>query len=337
MAKSANQKLKLFYILSLLEEESDEEHPVSMKHILASLERNGIQAERKSIYSDLEALRALGFGVEYESGGYYLSTRQFELAELKLLVDAVQASKFVSEKQSNRLIQKLEKFASRHEAEGLQRQVRVANRIKSSNMSTLYLIDGIHQAIHSNRAITFTYYEWNLEKKLVARHEGKRYLVSPWLLIWEDENYYLLSYDHEASMVKYFRVDKMKEIRVEEQSRQGEEMVSGQIPGELLKNTFGMYAGEKKRVTLEFHNKLVGVAIDRFGMDIPIINRDNSHFQTIVEVCISSQFYGWLAGLGADVAIVEPQEERQKYIQYLQEIILCNGTSKKKYAGIELP
>lgn len=320
MAKSANQKLKLFYILSLLEEESDESHPVPMKKILACLERNGISAERKSIYSDIEALRTLGYDVEYEAGGYYLGTRKFELPELKLLVDAVQASKFITEKQSNKLIVKLEKFVSRYEAESLQRQVHVTNRIKSSNMSSMYLVDGIYQAIHTNRAISFAYCEWNLKKKLALKREGKRYLVSPWLLLWENENYYLLSYDHSAQMIKYFRVDKMKHIQMEGECRQGEDVVKDQVPGELLKNTFGMFAGEKKRLTLQFENKLIGVAIDRFGQDIPVVKIDDTHFQTMVEVCVSNQFYGWLAGIGTGVEIAEPVEEREKYKQYLQQL-----------------
>lgn len=323
MPKSAKHKLKLFYILFLLQEESDEEHPVSMRQILSCLERNGIEAERKSVYSDLEALRTLGFDVEYQSaghGGYYLGTREFELAELKLLVDAVCASKFITEKQSNALIRKLEKFVSRYEAERLQRQVRVTDRIKSANLSSLYLVDDIHQAIHRNQAISFAYYEWNLNKELVPRHDGKRYLVSPWLLLWENENYYLLSFDHEAQIIKYFRVDKMKEICVEEERRQGWEIVKNIEPATLSKKTFGMFAGEKKRLTLLFENELIGVAIDRFGQDVPLMRQEDDHFRIIVEVNISGQFYGWLAGIGKGVQIVEPQEERHRYKQYLQDI-----------------
>lgn len=321
MAKRGNQKLKLFYLLTLLQEESDEEHKVPMKTILASLKRNGVEAERKSIYSDIEALRTIGYDIEYEKGGYYLNTRDFELPELKLLVDAVQASKFITEKQSSALIHKLEKLVSRHDAERLQRQVHVTDRIKTENMSMLYLVDEIHQAIHKNQAISFVYHEWNLDKKLEPRHNGKRYIVSPWLLLWEDENYYLLSYDHEAKKIKYFRVDKMKEICMENEKRQGEELAKSQEPGDLTKKTFSMFAGEKKRLTLIFKNELVGVAIDRFGKDIPILKFDQESFQTFVEVDVSNQFYGWLAGLGKGVQIHEPKEEREKYQTYLSSLI----------------
>ena len=191
MAKAPNQKRKLFYILELLRVESDAEHPVSMKRILAHLEHNDVKAERKSVYSDLETLQAMGYDINYQAkpSGYYLGAREFELPELKLLVDAVQASKFITEKQSRQLIRKLEQFTSRHEADRLQRQVRVRDRIKSANLSTLYLVDDIHQAIHGNYAISFVYYEWNQKKELVPRHDGRRYVVSPWMLLWEDENY----------------------------------------------------------------------------------------------------------------------------------------------------
>lgn len=323
MAKAPNQKRKLFYILELLRVESDAEHPVSMKRILAHLEHNDVKAERKSVYSDLETLQAMGYDINYQAkpSGYYLGAREFELPELKLLVDAVQASKFITEKQSRQLIRKLEQFTSRHEADRLQRQVRVRDRIKSANLSTLYLVDDIHQAIHGNYAISFVYYEWNRKKELVPRHDGRRYVVSPWMLLWEDENYYLLAYDHEAGMIKYFRVDKMKQIRAGGGPRLGQQEFLQLDPGDLSKKTFGMFAGEKKRVELVFENTLIGVAIDRFGQNIPVLEEDENYFRTMVEVNISGQFYGWLAGIGPGVQIEAPEEEREKYRKYLENIL----------------
>ena len=323
MAKGANQKLKALYILELLRKESDEEHPVPMKRILSYLEQSGVKAERKSVYSDIEALQTMGYDVMYQAkpSGYYLGEREFELPELKLLVDAVQASKFITEKQSNQLIRKLEQFTSRHEADRLQRQVRVRDRIKSANFSTLYLVDDIHQAIHGDYAISFVYLEWNRNKELVPRHEGKRYVVSPWMLLWEDENYYLLAYDHEAAIIKYFRVDKMKEISGEDGPRQGQQEFLQMDPDDLSKKTFGMFAGEKKRVELIFENDLIGVAIDRFGKDILVFDEDENHFRTTVEVNISGQFYGWLTGVGSGVKIAAPKEEREKYRKYLENIL----------------
>lgn len=324
MARSVNQKRKLLYILSLLQEESDENHPLSMKQILAGLERNGISAERKSVYSDIEELQSFGYDIQYRAerpGGYYLGAREFELPELKLLVDAVQASKFVTERQTNVLIKKLERFTSRYEADKLQRQVRVHDQIKSVNLSTLYLIDDIHQAIHSNRAISFFYYEWNLQKRLVKRHDGKKYVVSPWALLWEDENYYLVAFDHEAGIIKYFRVEKMKHIEIEEKVRCGKDEFLKVDMERMSRRTFGMFAGEEKNLTLEFENRLVGVALDRFGSGVPLIVKDEEHFQIMVKINISPQFYGWLAGLGTGVRIAEPEKEAEKYIEYLEKII----------------
>ena len=194
MPKAPNQKYKLFYILELLRSESDEKHPVTMPQIISYLKQNGIHAERKSVYSDMEALQILGYDVvcQKNPAGYYLGSREFELAELKLLVDAVQASKFITQKQSRNLIEKLERFTSRHEANRLQRQVCVNDRVKTENLSSLYLIDDIHQAMHENQPVTFVYCEWNQNKELVPRHGGERYLVSPWMLMCEYENYYLL-------------------------------------------------------------------------------------------------------------------------------------------------
>lgn len=324
MAKSAHQKRKLFYLLSLLQEQSDENHPIPMTRILEFLASKGIHAERKSIYSDMEELRVLGYDVEYTKErpeGYYLLSREFELAELKLLVDAVQASKFVTEKQSYELIRKLKTLTSCHEAEKLQRQIYLHDRIKSDNMSTLYLIDDIHHAINNNRMITFTYHEWNLSKKLVPKHDGKRYQVSPWTLVWEDENYYLVAFDKDSNIMKYFRVDKMKEIQIMEEMRQGKDVFEKMDFSHFSQKTFGMYAGEETRIMLKCDNSLIGVMLDRFGSDIMIIKENETEFCVSVKVNISKQFYGWLAGLGKYATIKEPVEELEKYRNYLKSII----------------
>ena len=268
-------------------------------------------------------------GVRYF--GYYVPIRNDEnevvgvsfageSAELKLLVDAVQASKFITQKQSRNLIEKLERFTSRHEANRLQRQVCVNDRVKTENLSSLYLIDDIHQAMHENQPVTFVYCEWNQNKELVPRHGGERYLVSPWMLMWEDENYYLLAYDHKAEMIKYFRVDKLRQLKREEGKREGETAYQKLDVTDFSKKTFGMFAGEKKRLQLVFDNSLIGVAIDRFGKEIPVLKESETQFRTFVEISVSKQFYGWLAGIGKGVSIVEPKEEQEKYRKYLENI-----------------
>ena len=213
-----------------------------------------------------------------------------------------------------------EHFTSRHEANRLQRQVCVNDRVKTENLSSLYLIDDIHQAMHENQPVTFVYCEWNQNKELVPRHGGERYLVSPWMLMWEDENYYLLAYDHKAEMIKYFRVDKLRQLKREEGKREGETAYQKLDVTDFSKKTFGMFAGEKKRLQLVFDNSLIGVAIDRFGKEIPVLKESETQFRTFVEISVSKQFYGWLAGIGKGVSIVEPKEEQEKYRKYLENI-----------------
>ena len=194
MAKSSNQKLKLLYLLQILQERTDDEHGLSMQEIIAALGKYDIEAERKSIYSDLELLEQFGVDIEKRKSStttYHVVSRDFELPELKLLVDAVQASKFISPNKSNEIIKKLEKMTSRYEAAQLQRQVYVANRIKNMNSSILYVVDDIHRAIINNKKISFQYFEWNMNREKQLKRDGKVYLASPWGLTWDDENYYL--------------------------------------------------------------------------------------------------------------------------------------------------
>ena len=225
MARSANQKRKLLLLQQLLLEQTDEDHPLTVAEIIARLEQQGIAAERKSIYDDMEALRALGLDVQSRKGkapGWFVGERTFQLAELKLLVDAVQSSRFITQRKSRELIGKLESLASVHQARQLQRQVYVAGRVKSMNESVYYNIDKLHTAISTHRTITFKYFEYNVRKEKVFRREGRRYVVSPCGLIWDDEKYYLAGYDHRSGEMRHYRVDKMTEIAVTCLPREGE-------------------------------------------------------------------------------------------------------------------
>lgn len=317
MAKGANQKKKLFCILELLTRESDELHPVTTERIIETLAANDISAERKSIYDDMQVLQELGYDViSCGRKGYYLGAREFELAELKLLVDAVQSSRFLSEKKSHELIKKLERFCSRHAAGKLQRQVHVIDRVKTMNESILYLVDTIHEAIGENRMISFRYLKWNGKKKLEPRHEGKRYLVSPYLLMWEEENYYLVAYDEQANGRRYYRVDKMADIRIEDTPRtHGEEF--SENAALLSKKTFGMYDGKEERVRISFEESLLGVVIDRFGTDVILLDQGEGQYEAAVDVQVSQQFFGWVCGVSG-VTIVEPKQVAEAYRAHLK-------------------
>ena len=239
--------------------------------------------------------------------GYYLGKRDFELAELKLLVDTVQASKFITAKKSDELIQKLEGLASHYEARQLQRQVYVANRIKTMNESIYYTVDAIHNAISENRKIKFQYYQWNVKKEMELRHNGAWYHISPWGLSWDDENYYLVGFDSEAGLIKHFRVDKMLRIALSNENREGREHFKKLDMADYARKSFGMFGGEEETVKLQVSNGLAGVIIDRFGKDVMMIPVDEDHFNVSVDVRVSRQFLGWVFSLGESVRILGPE------------------------------
>lgn len=325
MPKSANQKLKLLYLVKILEEQSDEEHCLSAQALIDELAAYGISAERKSVYNDIAQLIDFGYDIVLvkakTGGGYYLAGRDFELAELKLLVETVQASRFLTANKSRELISKIEKLASKAEAVQLQRQVYVANRIKTANESIYYVVDDIHRAIQGNRQISFQYLEWNLNRELVPRREGKPYQASPWALTCKDEYYYLIAHDSEEDKIKHFRVDKMSKIEVLERKREGAALFERFDIADYANKTFGMYGGTEETVTLLFENSLIGVVMDRFGREAPVRRRDDAHFSVRVRVAVSGQFFGWLTGLGGGARILRPEDVREAYLSHLRKTL----------------
>lgn len=275
MARSSYQKLKPLYIMNYLLQNSDEEHPVTIKQIVEYLGAQGISAERKSIYDDIEALRFYGLDIIHVDAGrfqgYYVAQRNFELPELKLLVDSVQSSKFITHKKTMTLIRKIEKLASIHEAQLLQRQVYVKNRIKTMNESIYYNVDAIHDGISQNRKIQFKYFEYTVEKTRHYRKDGAFYVVSPYALTWDDENYYMVAFDSEAGIIKHYRVDKMTDISTLEEHRDGRDAFEALDMAVYARKVFGMFSGEDVTVRLRFENHLVGAVLDRLGQDVMIV------------------------------------------------------------------
>lgn len=324
MAKSTGQKLKLLYIAKLLTETTDENHPVSTADIIAYLEEQGIHSERKSIYDDIEKLCDFGYDIiQVQSrlgGGYYMAGRDFELAELKLLVDAVQASRFITTRKSRALIKKLELLAGKHDAGKLQRQVYVAGRIKTENENIYYSVDSIHRAIQENKQISFQYLDWNLKKELVPRANGEK-KASPWALIWREENYYLAAYDSVEGIMKHYRVDKMGQVKVLKASREGMEQFAKVDLSDYTNQTFGMFGGEEQTVTLQFPNRLAGVVMDRFGREVDIRPMTDRVFRIRARVAVSGQFFGWLSGIGREAVVVAPASVREQYRKWLEDIV----------------
>ncbi len=310
MPKGTNQKFKLYRLAQIMLEKTDDEHYITMPEIMASLSEYDVTADRKSIYADLRDLSVLGVEVEGEPIGnryhYHVVNRPFELPELKLLVDAIQSSKFITEKKSNTLIKKLEKLVSKYDAQKLQRQVYVSGRIKTMNESIYYTVDAIHNAISENKKIRFQYYQWNVKKEMELRHNGAWYHISPWGLSWDDENYYLVGYDSDAEMIKHYRVDKMLHIKLSNESREGKEHFKKLDMADYAKKSFGMFGGKEQTVKLLVKNSLAGVIIDRFGKNVMLIPADDEHFTVNVDVHVSRQFLGWIFSLGEDIKIVGP-------------------------------
>lgn len=324
MARSEKQKLKLLYITQYLLEQTDEDHIVTTQDIITYLEANDISAERKSIYSDIDLLIDFGLDIikiKERPGGYYLASRQFELAELKLLVDAVQASKFITSKKSGELIDKLETLCSKAQAKQLHRQVVVTNRTKAVNESIYYNVDMIYNAIAANSKIRFQYFEWSVDKEMKLRRGGEFYEVSPWLLSWDDENYYLIAHDDRSGEIRHYRVDKMLKLDLLHISREGQEQFSDFDVAGYSKKTFGMFAGEEETVSLRCDSSLTGVIIDRFGKDVSMRRLDDTHIRARVNVAVSRQFFGWLAGLGTSIQIDSPDHVAAAYRDYLHSIL----------------
>lgn len=316
MPKGTNQKFKLYRLAQIMLEQTDDEHYITMPEIKEALARYDITADRKSIYADLRDLEVLGIEVEGEPVGksyhYHVVSRPFELPELKLLVDAIQSSKFITEKKTNALIRKLEKQVSRYEAMKLQRQVFVSGRIKTMNESIYYTVDAIHNAISENKKIRFQYYQWNVKKEMELRRDGAWYHISPWGLSWDDENYYLVGYDSDAGEIRHYRVDKMLHIRMSDEPREGKEHFRKLDMADYSKKSFGMFGGKEQKVKLLVDNSLAGVIIDRFGKEVMMIPADPKHFTVNVTVMVSSVFFGWVFSLGERVKILGPEEVAEK-------------------------
>lgn len=323
-----NQKLKIMYLMKILLEETDEDHDLTLNEIVEKLKAYNVTAERKSLYSDIENLRTFGLdiiGMQYGKTYHYkVASRQFQLVELKLLVDAVQSSRFITEKKSDELIAKLESYASKYEAKKLARQVNVNGRVKTMNERIYYSVDKIHEALNEESQIKFQYFTWTADKKMELKHGGAYYSVSPWALCWDDEKYYLVGYDNREYKIKHFRVDKMVDVSVIYEDREGKEEFSKMQMSEYMNRLFGMFDGNLETVTLLCENHAANVIIDRFGTDIPLMKTDADHFTVRVRVSVSKLFLSWIMAIPG-VKIVAPErtvDMMRSEIKRLQEMYL---------------
>lgn len=324
MARRSNQKLKILYILKILWENTDEENAMTVKDMIAELDKYGIPAERKSIYDDIEALRFFGIDIvsrRTRTTEYFIANRIFELPELKLLVDAVQCSKFITYKKSEELIKKISSFTSKHRAKLLQRQVYVTDRVKTMNESIYYNVDRIYLAIAQNKQISFRYFQYTIDKQKKFRKDGKRYITSPYALSWDNENYYLITFSEKYQDFTHYRVDKMCDIKITAEPRIRLPADKKFNVAEYSKKVFFMFGGEDETVKLQFDNSLVNVVIDRFGKDVYLEKADKNSFVMKSNVEISPTFFSWVFQFGDKVKIITPEHVALKYKEYLVQTL----------------
>lgn len=339
MTQSENKRLKLLYLRDYLLENTDENHTVKLTDIINHLQTaHGIEVERKTIYTDFSLLKEYGIEIEYDAQaqGYRIVERVFEPYELQLLVDSVQSSKFITAKIAKEISDKLKKFASKHERKTLDRQNYVPNRIRNMNDSAFYGLNDIHACIANDKRLSFRYFTYTVKKEKSYRKKGEVYVVSPYGLIWNDSNYYLLAF--ERGRMKHFRVDKMDSVTALDEEREGKDAFKALNLSERSSKLFSMYGGKEERVGLRFSNHLTGVVIDRFGKDDISMRPDGEdHFTVNVAVEISPQFFGWLCGLRRGVKIVSPDTVIKEMGEYVSSIAEMYQTeAKTKDSDIEL-
>ncbi len=319
MPHVGGQKFKILNEYQILMEESDENHQINAVEITKRLKAKGIPAERKTVYRDMDILMDAGIDVVKGEKGYYIASRVFELAELKLLVDAVGASKFISTTKTKELVDKLTGLASIDDAAQLSRQVVVPEKTAAGNEKIFYTIDVIYQCLDNDRKMSFKYQEWTLTKEMKPRHGGKIYTVSPAFLLRNDENYYLVAFDDDSKEIRHYRVDKMISASMALEERSGVKEREALNPHEYAKQHISMFSGDERVVTIRFEKRLIGVVLDKFGKEIDVRPDGDSHVKARVSVAVSPQLYGWLTGIGATICF--PPEEEAKFKEYLRKIL----------------
>ncbi len=320
--RGKNQKIKLLYLAKIMQEQTDDSHALTMPQIIEQLASYDIEAQRKSVYDDLAALNDFGIEIIKEMDGfrtyYHCGNRDFEIAEVKILVDAIQSSKFISEKKTEDLIHKLEKSLSNYDATLFNREIKVTGRVKNMNESIYYAIDAIHTAISDNKAIKFKYFSWNVKGEEEYRRDGDFYEVSPWALHYDDERYYLIGYDHLHKEMRHYRVDKMRKVEVIDKNRKGKTAFNKQDRAKYDEQYFRMYGGDFEKVTLRCKNEMANVIIDQFGKDAKLMKVDAEHFEVRVNVAVSSQFLAWVIALEGNVKITGPENVKEEMQELLK-------------------
>ncbi len=320
------QKTKLLALVDFFEKYTDESHAASTEEIIDYLSSVGISCERKSFYSDIEALNYHGLDIISVRQGrgtkYYLASRTFETAELKMLVDIIGASRFVTAKKSEQLISKIETLCSKHDAAKLSRHVYITGRVKATSEIIYLSVDKIHASFAEDCSIEFKYFYYNWKKEKCYRRDGETYKVVPLALMWNNDNYYLVAHDKKADDIRHFRVDKMENVTLSEKLDEKEMKVRENFnPAAYSKSVFDMYGGERTRVEISSPEKFIGNMFDRFGMDIVLRKGESGDFIISAEVELGPSFFAWMSTFEGEVKIVSPDTALDAHREHLEKIM----------------
>lgn len=355
--KQVNQKVKPYIVLQYLLKNTDEEHTQTATQIGAYLQECGISAERRSVYRDIEEINRVNLMLEenctiFEAEemllddeddelklvvynktkkGFYVRQRHFDLNDIRLLAESIYSSKFLTEGQTKRLVDVACEFVSEYQAEKIRHNVFLTDRVKTNNKSVLNNISIINEAMskmiegekHIPEKISFKYLKYTIDNigNQVERRQGAKYIVSPYQLLINDGNYYLLAFDDYSKEIRTYRVDRMKGVSFTGEPREGQKAFEEIDLHTYTQRVFSMYGGEQKRVTLRFINPLLDTVVDRFGKEGVIYNKvDDTHFSVYAQVEISDQFFGWLLGFGKKVKILAPDDVKEKFVAYMDKI-----------------
>lgn len=315
MTKFDNSRIRILHLLRLLKENTDENNTMTILDMIYALSCLEIFTVRKTIYSDIEILRSFGVDIvrtKSKTFDYYIATRDFELAELKILIAAIKSSNLITMKKSKKLIGKLCKLTSKHRASDLLKTGSVDEKVKTTNESILYSIDAIHNAFHQDRKISFKYIEYTIDKQKKLRHNGESYTISPYGMVWSNGNYYLVGYYERCKRISHFRLDRISVVEILIDKR-NEEAQTFNLD-KYVKRLFDMYSGELTTVELQFNNSLINIAVDKFGEDITITKKTMNYFIVSVDVVVSPPFFAWLFQFGNKVKILSPGKVKQDYM-----------------------
>lgn len=309
-----DKKSRIIYLLKYLYENSDEQHPVSSTELMEYLESQGIKVHRTTINTDVDLMIEAGIDVIFirsSPNKYFIGDRRFELPELKLLVDAVASSKFITAKKSRELINKIGSLTSSNLADELKREIYIDRMIKPGNENIYYTLDKIQEAIRNKKWIEFKYLEYNPDKKLIYKNNGYWYELSPYTMIWSDDHYYVVGYSKKHKKICTYRVDRIEKPNVLEDG--GIECPQDFDPSIYANKIFEMYDGTHKTVELKCSNELMRVIVDKFDEDVETSTLGSTHFKVTTDVLISPRFYGWVFGFAGKMTILGPEEVKIEY------------------------